>query len=673
MKRFLAAVLLLLLLGTTVFAGDLAAYPDAAGHWAAPALEAAVSAGILTGTAESSLSPDTSVTWAQAAVLLARTLKWEVPAEEGSAWYAPALSAAGEQGLLPSDSFSPDAAMTRAQTFLLLGQAFSLETASDEALSAFSDTESLTLPQRRAAAALVELGVVSGSGSHLSPAKTVTRAEFLTLLYRLTGFSQTPALLEVSRDVKVSRSGQTLTSGLLLAPSVQSVSLRDLTASGPIILQSSALSQCRLQNVSTPLLVLSSQGGDISVASGQYDAVRVAGGSGSVRLSGKAASQIEISRSSGSVRLEQMDLKSLIISGSNNTITLTGRSSVASITVLDGAENNTIILDGAADTVLLAGSGTVLKGQGSVKELQIAALDVETSVKAERCLTDTGLDGVSLRLSAPSVTPGAPLTASLQVSGAPSDAIVCSAQWSVDGAAVPGYGNDRFSLSQQTASKLTFPLSFTRAMPLSHTVSFTLTYTNSLTGKVQTLSAQAAVSVENYPESHYQALDRQLAAQVSTIYEGDFTMDYNIDYSLETKEAFVNVNGYASSTQYLLWINRHTQKVNIFTGSKGDWTLFRTYRCGTGAPSTPTPVGITYVTYKQPAWYMGSYNVYWITRFYPNTGYAFHSRGYYPDDRHIPLWPNIGYPMSAGCIRMYDDAAKWIYDTIPLNTTVVIY
>ena len=37
------------------------------------------------------------------------------------------------------------------------------------------------------------------------------------------------------------------------------------------------------------------------------------------------------------------------------------------------------------------------------------------------------------------------------------------------------------------------------------------------------------------------------------------------------------------------------------------------------------------------------------------------------------MWPEIGYPMSAGCIRLYDDAARWIYETIPLKTTVVIY
>ena len=112
--------------------------------------------------------------------------------------------------------------------------------------------------------------------------------------------------------------------------------------------------------------------------------------------------------------------------------------------------------------------------------------------------------------------------------------------------------------------------------------------------------------------------------------------------------------------------------MNIFTGTQEEWTLLATYRCATGATYTPTPLGVTYVTYKQPAWYMGSYNVYWITRFYPNTGYAFHSRGYYPNS-DVAMMPEIGYPMSAGCIRLYDDAASWIYENIPLNTTVVIY
>lgn len=44
---------------------------------------------------------------------------------------------------------------------------------------------------------------------------------------------------------------------------------------------------------------------------------------------------------------------------------------------------------------------------------------------------------------------------------------------------------------------------------------------------------------------------------------------------------------------------------------------------------------------------MGSYNVYWITRFYPNTGYAFHSRGYYPNS-DVAMMPAINNLFESG-------------------------
>ena len=33
----------------------------------------------------------------------------------------------------------------------------------------------------------------------------------------------------------------------------------------------------------------------------------------------------------------------------------------------------------------------------------------------------------------------------------------------------------------------------------------------------------------------------------------------------------------------------------------------------------------------------------------------------------------VGIPLSHGCVRLVIDNAKWIYDTIPAGTTVVVY
>ena len=139
------------------------------------------------------------------------------------------------------------------------------------------------------------------------------------------------------------------------------------------------------------------------------------------------------------------------------------------------------------------------------------------------------------------------------------------------------------------------------------------------------------------------------------------------------KEAWVNARGHSSNTEYLIWINLSMQRVNIFKGSAGDWELIRESIVGSGAPKTPTPVGVWTTTYKLAAgWTTSSYTCKPVVGFRQGTGYAFHSRLYYPNSSKLKD-PGIGYPISAGCIRMYDEDVQFIFNHIPNDTTVVVY
>jgi hypothetical protein len=159
---------------------------------------------------------------------------------------------------------------------------------------------------------------------------------------------------------------------------------------------------------------------------------------------------------------------------------------------------------------------------------------------------------------------------------------------------------------------------------------------------------------------------------VTSTYGGDFTHNYNVDYSTGLKEKLINQWGYSSDTNYLVWISRQNQKVYVFNGSKGKWTLTKTFICGTGALSTPTPVGLTKTTYKETGWYNSTYSCRPVVRFYPNTGYAFHSRLYYPNGTTLKD-SSIGWPVSAGCIRMLDADINYLYKYLPNGSTVLIY
>jgi lipoprotein-anchoring transpeptidase ErfK/SrfK len=83
-------------------------------------------------------------------------------------------------------------------------------------------------------------------------------------------------------------------------------------------------------------------------------------------------------------------------------------------------------------------------------------------------------------------------------------------------------------------------------------------------------------------------------------------------------------------------------------------------------------VGLTKTTYKETGWYNSTYSCRPVVRFYPNTGYAFHSRLYYPNGTTLKD-SSIGWPVSAGCIRMLDADINYLYKYLPNGSTVLIY
>lgn len=158
-------------------------------------------------------------------------------------------------------------------------------------------------------------------------------------------------------------------------------------------------------------------------------------------------------------------------------------------------------------------------------------------------------------------------------------------------------------------------------------------------------------------------------------YLGDFTYDYNLDYSDGFKEAFINSRGYTSNTEYLIWVSRQNQKLYIFTGDgeAGNWKFERVCLVCTGALQNQTPVGVTVTHYKIIGWFTDHYACYPCIGFYPGSDFAFHSRLHAP--RGYSGWydPQIGRPASGGCIRMLDEDVGFINEYVPLDTTVVVY
>ena len=141
------------------------------------------------------------------------------------------------------------------------------------------------------------------------------------------------------------------------------------------------------------------------------------------------------------------------------------------------------------------------------------------------------------------------------------------------------------------------------------------------------------------------------------------------DYTTEQKELFVNSQGYSSKTKYLIWMNTYTQRVNIFEGSKGNWKLIRNSICASGAIDTPTPPGLKSLYEKQKTHKYAHSHYDYLSKFQSEN--CFHTRIKYYSGGYVDS--RLGRPLSHGCVRMKDNDATYIYNNMPLKTTVLIY
>ena len=174
---------------------DMASY-----SWAIPAVEFLADYGITTGSGNgTTFSPLSPMTRGDYILMLCRSFGFtstqttsfsDVPA---GSYYASALAAAKTLGIATADSsgkFRPADPVTREESMVFLYRALkaanrAVADASDSVLASFSDNTAISADARAAMAAMVQAGVMVGTGSNqLSPKGTLTRAEMATILYR---------------------------------------------------------------------------------------------------------------------------------------------------------------------------------------------------------------------------------------------------------------------------------------------------------------------------------------------------------------------------------------------------------------------------------------------------------------------------------------------------------
>ena len=667
-------------------------FPDVAGHWAEASLNRAAALGLIKGI-DGKMMPDSPLKTSEAIALLNRTLGATVADDVSgmhqvsqSAWFREDLGKALHLGLVAADdSRNFDTAATRAEAFLLMARAFVYDRAGADAqvLRIFTDTDSMTEEQLQAAAALVDAGIVQGNtATTLEPEGKLTRAQFVTMLLRIVanfpGDEAAQAGGTLIRDAEVMLEDMQSADTYVLSVDTTAVEVNGGALDGRLVLKGAEDVEMTAKNDAQIGTLAVDPAGTAAVTMQRgtaVDTLVIAGMGDAVSYKGEAR-EIEITASGREINLTGMQAERLTITGSGNTIVMNG--AAQEVYVNAGAKNTHLTLTQATDTLLVAGRGTTVEGKGKAKTVDIRATDCNVSIDADSKTEniDTGLEGVQIEMGVPTkVKPGGSLLTQVKFTGVTEEKI-CTAQWYQDGKPLERYHSEHFVLAPDKISRHTADFTFTKDMKTSVTMGFKLTYDNPSTGELEELYVEKTVPIENYSDEWYRQRDvNRILKLVSSTYRGNYTTDYAVknDYKPFEKEIWINAKGYASNSEYLLWINRAYQHVNVFKGSKGNWKLIKSFLVGTGAAGSQTPVGVTTVSYKQASgWTTSTYTVRPVVGFYPGTGYAFHSRLSYPGtDKEYDF--SAGYPVSHGCVRMYKPDIQWIYNNIPIGTTVVIF
>lgn len=176
-------------------------FADLAGHWAEQAVKELTAKHIVNGTSDTKFSPHQPLTRAQFAAMLVRALGLESTQDttftdvDGDAWYASAVAAASQNGLVNGrgkETFAPNAAITREELAVMLyrayqtkGDASSLEEAPD-----LKDKQKISSWALQEVNEALALGLMKGHANGMfTPQAKTTRAEsaqaMLNLLDRL--------------------------------------------------------------------------------------------------------------------------------------------------------------------------------------------------------------------------------------------------------------------------------------------------------------------------------------------------------------------------------------------------------------------------------------------------------------------------------------------------------
>jgi hypothetical protein len=155
-----------------------------------------------------------------------------------------------------------------------------------------------------------------------------------------------------------------------------------------------------------------------------------------------------------------------------------------------------------------------------------------------------------------------------------------------------------------------------------------------------------------FPDKSYLDLQKQI-------------YDASCRVSRECAEKWINSQDVKSQTEWLLWCNKYGQRVYVFRGRKGAWSLQKTCKCGTGnieyGDGSDQGVSFGWKIYDKQKTYQGPRGIQkWNQHYTSEWGNSIHQG-------------KTGEPSTHGCIALGETAAKWVFDNVPINSRVVVF
>ena len=385
MKRKALSLILAFAMAVSLFTVGASAaeptYGDTAGHWAEASIERWSGYGIIQGS-NGKFDPDSQLTCAQLATILARLLKLPAAKDAGfidnpaDAWYYDAINRCAAAGILKGNgdgTVTPNASITRERAMVMLARALGIEPLSRPDLSKYTDVAQVSPYAQGYLAALIEAGIVGGvTADRLAPQDNITRAATVTILDRAIQTYADKAgaavsasgglVLVVADDVTVSG-----TIGRLLIPTDNIV----VIVSGSKNIGSIAItgnhSTVILDNATADDVTISGVGSKVETKNGSHikNIALTESASGAVVAAGSGTTIDNVANSapgaavtgSGTVKSVASDTD-VTVETKNTEVKNTGRSE---ITVTDAKGKETTVKPGTSTTV---NKGTTRSGGG---------------------------------------------------------------------------------------------------------------------------------------------------------------------------------------------------------------------------------------------------------------------------------------------------------------------